>query len=124
MIKKDVVLAVHKRLVAEFGGISGLRDEGLLDSALARFDMLKHYKNNVSLFECAAAVVYALINNHPFIDGNKRVGAVICELILQKNGYKLKATEKEKYVVFIGVASGKVSENDLSEWLFDRCKIK
>jgi death-on-curing protein len=61
MIKKDVVLAIHKKLIAKFGGISGLRDEGLLDSALARFNMVKYYKNNASLFECVAATTYAII---------------------------------------------------------------
>jgi death-on-curing protein len=124
MIRKDVVLAIHKKLIAKFGGISGLRDEGLLDSALARFSMVKHYKINANLFECVAAVTYGIIKNHPFIDGNKRVGVVVCELVLLKNNYNLEATEEEKYAVFIGVASGKVTEENLSKWLSNRCKIK
>jgi death-on-curing protein len=120
MIDKKVVLTIHTKLIKMFGGSFGIRDESLIESALLRFDTIKFYNKNSSIFDCIAAVVFALINNHPFIDGNKRVGVVICELLLSKNGYELKATGKEKYLIYIGIASGSLTENDFSKWIKDK----
>lgn len=122
MIEKRLIFAIHKRLIVTFGGIDGIRDEGLLESALAHPKHKKAYDSGADIFDLTACLCYSLIKNHPFIDGNKRVGAVVCEFVLMKNGYEINASEEEKYVVFMGIAAGKVSEKELSAWLSENVK--
>lgn len=122
MIEKKLIIAIHKRLIAQFGGIEGVRDDGLLDSALAHPQHKRVYDKDADVFDLTASLCYALIKNHPFVDGNKRVGAVVCEFVLIKNGYEIKATEEEKYVIFMGVAAGEITEEELSVWLSENVK--
>ncbi len=84
-IRRDIVLALHARQLAEHGGASGLRDEGLLDSALNAPRQLYHYEE-ADLVRLAAAYGFSLANNHPFVDGNKRIALAVVDVFLQLNG--------------------------------------
>src|ERR1039458_3809794 len=91
---RETVLALHERLLAEFGGLRGLRDAGLLDSALVRPHQLFAY-GKPSVFELAAAYAYGLIRNHPFLDGNKRIGFTAAIAFLELNGCRFTASEAD-----------------------------
>ncbi len=112
----SAVLLMHSELIREFGGKSGIRDRGLLESALARPKNLHAYKK-ADLFRLAASYSYGVIKNHPFIDGNKRVGLTIAYAFLQINKIELTASEEEAVIVMIGVADGSVDEQTLAKWL-------
>src|ERR687888_342866 len=93
-LEKALVLAVHDRQVAEHGGSPGVRDEGLLESALARPQQLHAYGDLApDLAELAAALAYGLARNHPFVDGNKRTAAVCCETFVELNGAAIEADD-------------------------------
>ena len=108
-LRKDVLLAVHDRLLSEHGGSSGIRDEGLLDSALGRPQNLFAY-GKPTVFELASAYACGIIRNHPFIDGNKRTGFMAAYLFLGRNGYELTATETEVVLKTLAVAEGKMND--------------
>lgn len=116
-IRPDVVLAIHEMLLIEHGGPSGIRDEGLLESALTRPQNKKYYGSRASVYEIAAAYCYGIVQNHPFIDGNKRTGATVMGLFLLKNGKELVASEKDLVLQILGVADGKISGKELSSWI-------
>lgn len=117
-IKADVVLAIHRRQLAEHGGGDGVRDSGLLASALDKPKNLYHYSDpKPDLAALAASYTYGISKNHPFIDGNKRTAFVICRLFLKLNGTDLTASQEEKYDVFLKLAAGKISEQDLGNWI-------
>ena len=117
-IRSDVVLAIHKRQIAEHGGADGIRDLGLLDSALARPKNLHAYSDDPpDLCELAAAYEYGIAKNHAFIDGNKRVAYVTCMTFLKLNGVTLDVTLDDKYSTFLKLASGEIGEEDLVDWL-------
>ena len=117
-IRKDVVLAIHRRQLAEHGGTEGLRDEGLLDSALARpINLLSYSEDRPDLAELAAAYAFGIIKNHPFIDGNKRVGYVVCRTFLILNGLDIGTTQEEKYSTFLKLAEGTIDQRVLAGWL-------
>jgi death on curing protein len=112
------VLAIHDAQIARFGGSAGIRDDGLLESALARAQNLWSYGEPPPDFAAlAAAYAFGIIKNHPFLDGNKRVGYVLCRVFLLKNGWDFAATQEEKYLTFYAVAAGELSEEALAEWL-------
>ena len=115
-ISKPVVLAIHDELLAEFGGTPGLRDETLLDSALARPHNLYSYRSS-NLFRLAGCYISGIVRNHPFIDGNKRTGLVIGGIFLERNGKSLEVSEEEATAVMMMLASGKVSDEKISSWL-------
>jgi death on curing protein len=115
-LRKDVLLAVHERLLAEHGGSSGLRDEGLLDSALGRPENLFAY-GKPTIFDLAACYGYGIIKSHPFVDGNKRTGFMAAYLFLGRNGYEFAAGESDVVVKTLRVAEGKMSEEHLAAWL-------
>ncbi len=117
MIDKRLVKAIHRRLIAVFGGIDGVRDEGLLESALARPENLQCYNPQCDVFDKAGTLVFGLIKNHAFVDGNKRVAAVVCELVLAKEGFCLLPSELEKYNCYMLLASGDMSEAHFISWL-------
>lgn len=117
MIDKKLIIAIHARLLSEFGGTDGIRDMGLLESAIARPHHLKQYEPQSSLLDQVSILVCGLIQNHPFVDGNKRVGAVVCELCLFKAGYFLSASEEEKYRVIMRIAAGELNAVDFTVWL-------
>ena len=102
--------------LAEHGGLPGVRDAGLLDSALSRAPNLAAY-GNPDAAALAAAYGYGLSRNHPFFDGNKRTGFVAAELFLNLNRYELFATDADCVITMLGVAAGEVSEEDFATWL-------
>lgn len=117
-IREELVEAIHDRQLAEHGGPPGLRDAGLLESALARPRQLFAYGDtDVDMPALAASVAHGLARNHPFMDGNKRTSAVVCELFLELNGYLLAASDEDLYPVFLGLAAGEWSETELADWL-------
>jgi death-on-curing protein len=114
-IRRDVVLAIHDEQVAEHGGQPGLRDAGLLDSALARpMNAAAYAEPDVPAL--AAAYAFGIARNHPFLDGNKRTALVAAELFLELNGWRLAATDAECVLTFVALAAGEVSEPDLADW--------
>ncbi len=115
------VLAIHDVLLAEFGGASGIRDESLLESALAHpLNLWSYEKPN--LFRLAAAYAHGIVKNHPFVDGNKRTGYVIGGIFLQRNGQNLNASEEEATAAIIALASNALTEEDFAHWLQDNCQ--
>lgn len=123
-INKPLALAIHDRQLAEHGGGSGVRDEGLLDSALTRPQQLFAYgEPPPDLAELAASLAFGLARNHPFVDGNKRTAAVVCEVFIELNSGKLQASDLELYPQYIGLADGSLTEQDFAEWLRARIKI-
>ena len=119
-VKFEFVLAVHKRQIAEHGGADGIRDEGLLNSALARPENLFAYGENVDLPALAASYAFGIAKNHPFLDGNKRTALVVAITFLKLNGSRPEAPLPEVYTQFLGLAEGSVTEDDLAAWLRER----
>ena len=113
---KDTVLALHERLLADFGGSAGLRDEGLLDSALARPENLFAY-DTPTVFDLAASYAFGLVKNHPFIDGNKRVGFAAALVFLEINGRRFQASEADATIQTLALAAGAADEVAYSSWL-------
>lgn len=114
----ELIEAIHERQLVEHGGGSGVRDHGLLESALARPQQLYSYGGEqIDVIALAAPYAFGLSRNHPFIDGNKRTAAVACELFLELNGYQLVADDSDLYPGFISLAAGELSEEALLDWL-------
>jgi len=123
-INKPLALAIHDRQLAEHGGGSGVRDEGLLDSALARPQQLFTYgEPPPDLADLAASLAFGVARNHPFVDGNKRTAAVVCEVFIELNSGKLQASDLELYSQYIGLADGSLTEQDFAVWLRARIEI-
>lgn len=117
-VREDVVLAIHLRQLAEHGGGEGIRDEGLLQSALARPQNLLAYSAlSPDLASLAAAYAYGIARNHPFVDGNKRTALIVSRLFLLLNGMDLVATQEEKYSTFLALAANELSEENLANWV-------
>ena len=115
-IEVHVARAIHEEQIAQHKGDAGIRDAGLLESALARPQNLAAYgKPDVAAL--AAAYAFGIVKNHPFVDGNKRTGLVALELFLEQNGYVLTASDVECVLVILAVAEGKLSENELAGWI-------
>jgi len=113
---RETVLALQERLLAEFGGLSGLRDEGLFDSALARPQQLFAY-GKPGLFELAAAYAFGLVRNHPFLDGNKRIGFTAAVVFLELNGYRFTASEADATIKTLALAARELDEAEYAAWL-------
>lgn len=113
----DVVLAIHEAQLSEHGGPLGIRDLGLLESALARPKNLYSYSNAVTLYDLAAAYASGMVNNHPFTDGNKRTAWVICAVFLELNGLDVNVEEAAMVHMVSGLAAGQVSESEFAAWL-------
>jgi death-on-curing protein len=110
------ILAIQERLLSEHGGATGLREVGLLRSALDR-PLNLHVYGKPSLFELAAAYAFGIAKNHPFLDGNKRSALLAAAVFIEKNGYELNAPEAEAVLQTLGLAAGEVSEKEYSLWL-------
>ena len=111
-------MAIHQRQIAEHGGAEGLRDEGLLSSALARPQNLFAYvQPPPDLAVLAAAYAYGLARNHPFVDGNKRTSLVAARTFLLLNGANLEAGQDEKFLTFQRLAEGSLTEKELADWI-------
>lgn len=119
-IDSELALAMHNEQIAEHGGGDGVRDLGLLESALARPQNLHAYEPDSDIAALAAAYGFGIVKNHPFIDGNKRTGYVVMETFLILNGRALMASREEKYFTILALASGDLSEEELTEWLRER----
>lgn len=124
-IERALALAIHGRQVAEHGGDSGVRDESLLDSALARPKQLHAYGDPPpDLASLAASLAYGLARNHPFVDGNKRTAAVVCETFLVINGAQLEADDLALYPMYVMLAAGEVPEEEFAEWLREHVRMR
>ena len=110
------VLAVHTRLIAETGGSTGTRDEGLLESALAAAENRFNYEN-ADLVKCAATYAYHLTQAHAFVDGNKRLAAAITETFIESNGSELMMNDDEVVRLFVDIAAGMMTRDDVEELL-------
>jgi death on curing protein len=117
-IEQALALAIHDRQLAEHGGQTGVRDKGLLDSALARPQQLHAYgEPTPDLADLAASLAFGLARNHPFLDGNKRTAHVCYRAFLALNDATLVASEEEKYVAMLALAEGAMTEADFAAWL-------
>jgi death-on-curing protein len=121
---EETVTAIHQRQIAEHGGSDGLRDEGLLSSALARpQNLLAYGEPRPDLASLAAGYAYGIASNHPFIDGNKRTALVAARTFLILNGVDLDATQDEKVLTFLNLAEGVISEEELADWIRKRIQL-
>ncbi len=120
---EEVVGAMHDELLAEHGGIPGVRDAGLLSSALSRPKNQAAY-GEPSVFDLAAAYAFGIIRNHPFVDGNKRTGFLAAYVFLYLNGWTLKATEAEAVAVVVALAAGELDEAGFSVWIKNNSVIR
>ncbi len=119
-IRQDVVLAMHDEALIQHGGPEGVRDLGLLESALARPKNLFAYSEApVSLAQLAASYAKGIVANHPFVDGNKRTAFVVALTFLRRNGRDVTASKEDRVLTFWGLAAGEISEQQLAEW-FER----
>ena len=117
-IRTDVILSIHRRQLAEHGGAEGVRDAGLLESALARPRQLAAYSESTpDHATLAAAYAFGIARNHPFVDGNKRTAFVVCRTYLILNGMDLDASREDKYATFLSLAEGELSEDALGAWI-------
>lgn len=124
-IGKALASAIHDRQLAEHGGGSGVRDEALLDSALARPQQLHAYgEPSPDLADLAASLAFGLARNHPFVDGNKRTAAVACEVFIVLNGGVLGAEDLDLYPMYLGLAEGSISEAEFADWLRPRVAVR
>ena len=119
-LSKRQVLALHSALIQEFGGSDGVRDEGLLESALAApFQTFGGEAVYPSLQAKAAQLGFGLVCNHPFVDGNKRIGAHVMLVFLAVNGIDLRYEQQELIDIILSVASGKTDRHGLLQWILD-----
>lgn len=117
-VNRQVLLLLHEESLAEHGGAPGLRDEGLLDSALARPLNLALY-DDPDVADLAAAYATALAKNHAFVDGNKRAAFLALGMFLALNGHRLRATQVDATLTMLAVAAGEISQKGLSQWIRD-----
>ena len=119
-LSKNQVTALHSALIREFGGIDGIRDEGLLESALAApFQTFGGEPVYPSLQAKAAQLGFGLILNHPFVDGNKRIGAHTMLVFLAVNGIELRYEQQELIDIVLSVAAGQIDRQGLLQWILD-----
>ena len=117
-LSKSQILLIHDQLISETGGSSGLRDEGMLDSALnAPFQTFGGEDVYPSLQKKAARLCFGLVKNHPFVDGNKRIGAHAMLVFLALNGIELQHTQSELSDVILQLAAGEIEATDLLRWI-------
>ena len=115
-VEREDCLAMHEKLLERFGGLKGIRDEGLLESALNKPRHLFSY-GKPTVFEMAASYAVGIVKNHPFLDGNKRTGFVAAALFIEANGYLFQATEEEAVLETLALAAGETTEADYAAWL-------
>ena len=115
-VELDIVLAIHDEQLAEHGGQPGVRDPGLLESALGRPRNQFAY-GEPSITRLAASYAFGISRNHPFLDGNKRTSLVVAELFLELNGYELIASDAQCVTTFLQLAAGELTEDQLAEWI-------
>jgi death on curing protein len=116
-IEKEALLLLHSMSLARFGGPEGIRDEGLLESALARPKSLFHYGQASDLADIAASNAFGIVKNHAFVDGNKRAGFLACGLFLELNGKALVATAADAIAAVTALADGTIGEGEFAAWI-------
>jgi death-on-curing protein len=116
-LSRMVLDAIHIDQIREHGGLSGVRDETVLESALARPQQKWHYDQNSDIALLAAAYGFGLVKNHPYRDGNKRIGFLAIVTFLGINGHDLDATDAEVISEILALADGRVSEEELADWI-------
>jgi len=118
---ESAVVITHEISLANYGGGTGIRDRGLLQSALARprnlYERNLHEYGKPGMFELAAAYTFGIVKNHPFVDGNKRAGFLAGAACLELNGFQFTASETEATRIILGLAAGQLSEQQLAKWL-------
>ena len=115
-IENPVILALHEEHLAEHGGRPGVRDQGLLASALARPRNKVAYDAECDAASLAAAYAFGIARNHPFVDGNKRTALAVAESFLGRNGFEVTATDAECVTTFLALAAGEIGEKALADW--------
>ena len=121
-ITLKLVTALHARQVLEHGGDAGIREQELLESAIAKPQQRLHYEPASDLFALAASYASGIAKNHPFVDGNKRTAFVVYRLFLLQNGIDLAATKEERYLSMLNLASGELTEDEFAAWLRKHAK--
>ena len=116
-LSESLVRALHAESISRFGGTPGIRDEGLLQSALARPRNVHAYSNSPSIYVLAATYGVGIIRNHPFVDGNKRAGLLAIRAFLFRNGYRFASDQQEMVRMAEDVATEDVSRNQLADWI-------
>jgi death-on-curing protein len=120
---RSLIDAVHDAQIAEHGGADGLRDEGALDSALARPVNLNAY-GETDVFRLAAAYGFGIVRNHPFVDGNKRTAFLAAYVFLHINGHEIIVDEVGAATTVLALAAGEIGEDEFSEWLRRNCRAR
>ncbi len=120
---KPAIIAVHGMLIARFGGEDGICDEGLLDSALNRPVDIYHYDDCTDVAALAAAYAAGLIQNHPFVDGNRRIGFIAAYMFLDLNGATIVADEVSATAMTLSLAASEIGEKEYARWLSDNIRI-
>lgn len=122
-LSKEQVLLMHERLIEATGGSIGIRDEGMLDSALSNpFQSFAGEELYPSVQAKAARLCYGVVKNHPMVDGNKRIGAHVMLVFLMLNGYELSYTQQELSETILDLASGSLNADDIQQWLINHEK--
>ena len=119
-LSRNVMLSTHAELLSRFGGLSGIRDEGLLDSAMNRPRHLLAY-GQPDLFELAAEYTFGIVKNHPFLDGNKRTGFMAAYIFLGANDMEFTAPEEEAVLQTLALAAGEIGKKEYAAWLKKSC---
>lgn len=115
-VQRDTVLALQERLLAEFGGAVGLREQALLESALSR-PLNRFAYERPTLFEVAGCYAFGLVRNHPFLDGNKRIGFATAVLFLELNGCRFIASDVDATIQTLALAAGELDEPGYAAWM-------
>lgn len=112
--------AIHSDQIREHGGLPGVRDENVLESALSRPRQKSHYDDQVDVAALAAAYAYGMVRNHPYRDGNKRIGFLAMVTFLGVNGHAFEATDADVVAEIVALAAGEVGEGELADWIRQR----
>jgi len=119
---RELVILAHDEQLVEHGGAAGLRDAGLLDSALARPQQLAAY-GDPDVFDLAAAYAFGIARNHPFVDGNKRTAFLLAEGFVRIHGQRLRATDEQALVAMLSLAAGDIDQDRFAAWLRQHCAV-
>lgn len=119
-LSREAMISIQGTLIARFGGLGGIRDDGLLESALNRPLHLFHY-GNPGVFELAASYAESVVKNHPFLDGNKRAGFMVAYTFLGVNGWQLEVPEEEAVLQTLALAAGAIGAGEFADWLEKSC---
>jgi death-on-curing protein len=123
-LSRLVVDAIHNDLIREHGGLRGIRDENSLESALARLLQKWHHAVRTDMPALAAAYAFGLVSNHPYRDGNKRIGFLAMVTFLELNGHEFGAPDAEVVAEIVALAAGRVTEDALADWIRQHSRLR